>query len=153
MTTTILIIIMLLFLTLSVALCVHTTNKFHKEIKTYCDLIKSDSGKRYNELRDSYCHLNATCISLLSRIRSLRNDLDELTAGQNCNIEIKVLDLDKILPHDTTTCTTTSTNLNREHFVELREKGKSVQEAGKQIGVSPTTAKRYEKWRKEQEKK
>ena len=39
---------------------------------------------------------------------------------------------------------------NREHFAELR-KTLSVREAAKALGVSYTTAKRYEKWRKAQE--
>ena len=41
---------------------------------------------------------------------------------------------------------------NRERFAELR-KTMSVSEAAKEIGVSQTTAKRYEKWRKENEGK
>lgn len=51
------------------------------------------------------------------------------------------------------TSTAEQTVLNRANFAELREKGLSVRKAGEQVGVSPTTAKRYEKWRKEQEKK
>lgn len=43
-----------------------------------------------------------------------------------------------------------TTQANREHFAELR-KTMSVREAGEQVGVSLTTAKRYEKWCKAQE--
>lgn len=43
-----------------------------------------------------------------------------------------------------------TTQANREHFAELR-KTMSVREAAKALGVSLTTAKRYEKWRKAQE--
>lgn len=39
---------------------------------------------------------------------------------------------------------------NREHFAEYRTV-MSVREAAKELGVSLTTAKRYEKWRKAQE--
>lgn len=47
---------------------------------------------------------------------------------------------------------TGQTVLNRTHFAELRNNGLSVREAGEQVGVSLTTAKRYEKWRKAQGK-
>lgn len=40
--------------------------------------------------------------------------------------------------------------VNREHFAELR-KTMSVREAQEYMGISRTTAKRYEKWRKAQE--
>lgn len=40
---------------------------------------------------------------------------------------------------------------NRERFAGLRKKGNSVREAAKELGVSLTTAKSYEKWRKAQE--
>ena len=40
----------------------------------------------------------------------------------------------------------------RERFAHLRGLGKSVKEAGEIIGVSITTAKRYEQWRKDNKK-
>lgn len=40
----------------------------------------------------------------------------------------------------------------RENFAHLRGLGKSVKEAGEIIGVSITTAKRYEQWRKDNKK-
>ena len=43
-------------------------------------------------------------------------------------------------------------NAKRTHFAELR-KTTSGSEAAKEIGVSQTTAKRYEKWRKENDGK
>lgn len=43
-----------------------------------------------------------------------------------------------------------TTQANREHFAELR-KTMSVREAQEYMGISRTTAKRYEKWRKAQE--
>ena len=43
-----------------------------------------------------------------------------------------------------------TTQANREHFAELR-KTMSVRDAAKELWVSYTTAKRYEKWRKAQE--
>lgn len=43
-----------------------------------------------------------------------------------------------------------TTQANREHFAKLR-KTMSVREAAETLGVSLTTAKRYEKWRKAQE--
>lgn len=55
-------------------------------------------------------------------------------------------------PHNHPTSTAEQTALNRTNFAELREKGLSVREAGEQVGVSLTTAKRYEKWRNEHSK-
>lgn len=55
-------------------------------------------------------------------------------------------------PHNHPTSTAEQTALNRTNFAELREKGLSVREAGEQVGVSLTTAKRYEKWRNEYSK-
>lgn len=40
-----------------------------------------------------------------------------------------------------------SLNERRERFAELRSQGMTILEAGKEIGVSATTARRYEKWR------
>ena len=37
-------------------------------------------------------------------------------------------------------------NVRRQQFAELRSQGMAILEAGKAIGVSPTTARRYEKW-------
>lgn len=55
-------------------------------------------------------------------------------------------------PHNHPTSTVEATVRNRTNFAELREKGLSVREAGEQVGVSLTTAKRYEKWRNEYSK-
>lgn len=55
-------------------------------------------------------------------------------------------------PHNHPKSTAEQTALNRTNFAELREKGLSVREAGEQVGVSLTTAKRYEKWRNEYSK-
>lgn len=40
----------------------------------------------------------------------------------------------------------------RENFAQLRGLGKSVKEAGEIVGVSISTAKRYEQWRKDNKK-
>lgn len=40
----------------------------------------------------------------------------------------------------------------RENFAQLRGLGKSVKEAGEIVGVSLSTAKRYEQWRKDNKK-
>lgn len=55
-------------------------------------------------------------------------------------------------PRNHPTSTVEATVRNRTNFAELREKGLSVREAGEQVGVSLTTAKRYEKWRNEYSK-
>ena len=44
-----------------------------------------------------------------------------------------------------------TTQANREHFAELRRCGNGVYEIAGMMGISRTTAKRYEKWRKAQE--
>lgn len=43
-------------------------------------------------------------------------------------------------------------SVRRENFAHLRGLGKSVKEAGEIIGVSLSTAKRYEQWRKDNKK-
>ena len=43
-------------------------------------------------------------------------------------------------------------SVRRENFAHLRGLGKGVKEAGEIIGVSYTTAKRYERWRKDNKK-
>lgn len=43
-------------------------------------------------------------------------------------------------------------NVRRQKFAELRSQGMSVLDAGKAIGVAPTTARRYEKWAKDNHK-
>ena len=43
-------------------------------------------------------------------------------------------------------------SVRRENFAHLRSMGKSVKDAGAAVGVSYSTAKRYEKWRKDNKK-
>lgn len=47
---------------------------------------------------------------------------------------------------------TSTLYVRRENFACLRSSGKSVKEAGELVGVSYTTAKRYEQWRKDNKK-
>lgn len=43
-------------------------------------------------------------------------------------------------------------SVRRENFAHLRSMGKSVKDAGDAVGVSYSTAKRYERWRKDNKK-
>lgn len=43
-------------------------------------------------------------------------------------------------------------NVRRQQYADLRSQGMSVLDAGKAIGVAPTTARRYEKWAKDNHK-
>ena len=43
-------------------------------------------------------------------------------------------------------------NVRRQQYADLRSQGISVLDAGKAIGVAPTTARRYEKWAKDNHK-
>lgn len=43
-------------------------------------------------------------------------------------------------------------SVRREHYAHFRKQGMDVKNAGKAVGVSYTTAKRYEQWRKDNKK-
>lgn len=43
-------------------------------------------------------------------------------------------------------------SVRRENFAHLRSMGKSIKDAGYAVGVSYSTAKRYERWRKDNKK-
>lgn len=99
------------------------------------------------------------------RERKAREAVEEFKNTMNCIAEMaerkraekaakakeksKALDTPATDPRETRDAKQTAA-ANRERFAELR-KTISVREAAKELGVSYTTAKRYEKWRKEHE--
>lgn len=118
-------------------------------------------AEKFAILHEEYCkhtdsiNANYQCIAELNR----RQDVQEKEAAER-EIDLKS-SIEKLLTYNAEAVRNCATNEKQakvskvaaKHaaFAELR-KTKSVQEAQAELGLSSTTARRYEQWRKEQEK-
>lgn len=91
-----------------------------------------------------------------TELQSVKNITAELHIHEPTDEPAKEVDaeLESIVPEkeEEDDDDTSTLYVRRENFACLRSSGKSVKEAGELVGVSYTTAKRYEQWRKDNKK-
>lgn len=91
-----------------------------------------------------------------TELQSVKNITAELHRHEPTDEPAKEVDaeLESIVPEkeEEDDDDTSTLYVRRENFACLRSSGKSVKEAGELVGVSYTTAKRYEQWRKDNKK-
>lgn len=91
-----------------------------------------------------------------TEVESVKSTIAELHKQEQTDEPIKEVEaeLENLVPEQEEEVRDKELGLTerRERFAHLRGLGKSVKEAGEIIGVSITTAKRYEQWRKDNKK-
>lgn len=107
--------------------------KLIAQVNTELDYIKSTVADLHKKepVEDPAKEVEEELENLVVEQDQTEEDIEELHRGNLASYELSV---------------------RRENFAHLRNLGNGVKEAGEIVGVSYTTAKRYEQWRKDNKK-